>query len=225
MSTYEQWSIYIGVATAAIALLGLGGLLWYVKATTAIAKATKRYVEETMAIAKATRLQGDVISRPTILVNCRVPRQPPQDPWLLGGQLPALPRLAPKEYKQPNNIIEAKVKNEGGGHAKVKMTVKVRMRVKGAEHTERLPIPSPYDGTAVWQVAIGHTIRHLIKIDKLKGKEITEDDELLLDIGIESSPWWGEEEYRPEPPIAYRWDGEAGDWEAVNYYPSSQRTT
>lgn len=56
MPLFEYWSVWLAGTTIAIGIIGLGGLFWY--------------ANETRKIAKATKLQGDVLSRPTIALSC-----------------------------------------------------------------------------------------------------------------------------------------------------------
>lgn len=175
MTTYEIWATVFGVLTTIIAGFGLCGL-W-------------RYVKYTKTIAEATRLQGDVLSRPTITVRCK----------------------ARKTSHQPFSEINTETRNHSMTHANIKVTIKVKLRVNGADHDEEFLAPTPYDGT-VWSFPARQGFGGHFAFDELKQRTVTHKDTLTLVGTIESSAFGGQDKFERDPPILYRWKHSTQEW-------------
>jgi len=176
VSTYETWNIVIGSLTTAIAGFGLFGL-W-------------RYVKHTKAIAEATKLQGDILSKPTISVFCSPLKEAPR-----------------KKYARVNTRIV----NHSMVHAKIKVVIKAKLRVNGADHDKEFLAPEPYNGM-VWLFSAKQEFHGHFSFKELECKEITNKDTLTLEVISESSAHGARDNFEKNPSILYNWKHSTEDW-------------
>ena len=168
MTGYELTSTCIDVVTAIIGVIGLVGL-WH-------------YVKQTARIADATKVQGDVLSRPSISVTCGK------------GETP----------RQPHCKIVTRITNHSNNHAVVRITLKARLQTGESGQVEEFLAPAPYNG-ATWAFAAGQVFQGGFTFEELKQRQVSRGDKLTLYGTVESASWWDQGGFREDPPIQYTW--------------------
>ena len=158
----------LGSLTVLIAGAALFGLFYYVK--------------ETRKIADATKLQGDVLSRPTITVLCNRADNP----------------------RQKHARIATFIENHSSVHAKVKIDIKAILHVESTGESVEFHAPQPYDGS-MWPFPAKLPFTGVFTFQGLQARAMEVGDTLTLLGSVESSPYWGKPNYRADPSIKYLW--------------------